>query len=243
VPPKTPAKGKKPVVRRAVVLDPTAEPSLVAAAEARYDSLAKQFDVLVEENAALRSQIIIMENQLVRKDVGVGEYDALVARLRQQRDAVTRAHAICVDTLRSTSVSVHSHEHRGAYDKCEQMFCRIARDQWALIGGVPGVTSAQADPATFWANREQGAIPTLTPIAPLPPTPADEEEDEDEDDPAESFMDYTPPPAPLELGEEIPSDPDLGPAFEGKRIRRIRVAQPDKEKDRDDPGMPKKARV
>lgn len=198
--------------------------------EAEIERITGEWDKTVAEAEELRQTVLTLRAQLDSRDAGSGEAAGIITRLRSERDEATRNMAEAVDALRSSSIAAHMATHKGAYGKCEDSVCGSARRFWDLVGQADGLTQTLVNPGAFWEASENRLLPVFDAEKAPPPTP-----DEDLTD------GELPEIEPLETEPLTKTDDDLelDPKYAGKRLVMVRVPDPQKEKDPDDPGMPK----
>jgi hypothetical protein len=194
-------------------------------AQKKLEKIGAELLAATEENAELVIRIRLQDEQLTRASLKTDEGGSLVARAVKGRNEMTLLLARATDALRSTSITYHRADgHRGSHENCPDLFCRLSNDLWEEMGGINGVTTAQDNVQLWWDQREGVDGP--------------EEEAPAAEETAAALE-------PLESGpvEKLADDPEWDAKYAGREARRLRVPDPKKEKDTDDPGMPKRASV
>jgi hypothetical protein len=218
------------------------EPLIDVKTSPEYKTLLAETEAGLERETRLQTEIKLAQDSLDKADIRAKEMDVIFKRMQKQRNELLRSHAGAVDLLRTTSISHHNVEgHRKGYTQCDNPVCVEAAKLWFTIGEGAGVELAKEDPNLWFEKRERNEAIVANfgdpgeleqgDLEEEPLTTSFDEEEEDEDDI----------PAPVghvaQAGEldEIPDSP----AFAGKKVRVLH----DSGRDRDDPGMPRKAKV
>lgn len=205
-----------------------------------YIRLVEDYEQALEQIRDFQKKMDLVQQTLDKADVQKAESEVLLRRIRKQRNSMTIRQAKAVDLLRSASIVYHrSQGHRIQYENCPDIICRGAVELWFTLGELPGLEVATNNPDLWWDKKENNesivanfADPEeLGELEPEDIEEAMEEEEEEEEilpEPEGQVVD----PSTL---DEVPDSP----AFAGKKVR---ILVPS-DHDRDDPGMPKKARI
>jgi hypothetical protein len=215
--------GKKPMAD-----DPIA--AVVREWQGKLDEATAETDRVLGECETLRTQMTAMQASLNASSFGVGEAQGIINRITNQRDMATLKMASIVDGYRSTSLATHRAGHTGKYATCTDAHCAQARDIWMYVGEAEGLELILSHPGAFWDKTVEASMPTMA-------VPEDERDEEEELPEPEEPLETVPFEGPVE------DDLGLAPKYQGKPLRTVIPPDPLREKDRDDPGMPKKASV
>lgn len=168
----------------------------------------------------------LIEGQLERAEIKIGELESLVRTLKKERNEMTVMLSQAVERFRSITVAYHRYNtHPGDSYQCLDPRCKESAALYLMFGGSAHIRDVPKDPDAWWAERKGGT------------DGASDDTEEYEEVSVEAEL-AKPKPISGKGGTVEVDHEDMGwdPKYAGKQGRVAVVPDPQQEKDKGDPG-------